>query len=38
VLELLATLRLEDCENQSYPLAISRILGITPLPREDDYL
>ena len=38
VLQLLATLRLEDCENQSYPLAISRILGITPLPREDDYL
>lgn len=38
VLELQATLRLEDCENQSYPLAISRILGITPLPREDDYL
>jgi len=38
VLELLATLRLEDGENQSYPLAISRILGITPLPREDDYL
>jgi len=38
VLELQATLRLEDCENQSYPLAISRILGITPLPREEDYL
>lgn len=34
VLELQATLRLDDFENQSYPLALSRILGITPLPGE----
>ena len=36
VLEVRATLRLDDFENQSYPLALSRILGIAPLPREDD--
>jgi len=35
VLELQATLRLDDFENQSYPLALSRDLGITPLPRKD---
>ena len=29
-----ATLRLDDFENQSYPLALSRILGIMPLPGE----
>jgi len=34
VLEVQATLRLDDFENQSYPLALSRILGITPLPGE----
>ncbi|MGB7934471.1 MAG: hypothetical protein WCH04_20045 [Gammaproteobacteria bacterium] len=37
LLGLQSTLRLEDCENQCYPLALSRILGITPLPREEDY-
>jgi len=37
LLELQSTLRLEDCENQCYPLALSRILGITPLPGEEDY-
>ena len=36
VLEVQATLRLDDFENQSYPLALSRILGIMPLPREND--
>jgi len=36
VLEVQATLRLDDFENQSYPLALSRILGITPLPRGDN--
>jgi len=36
VLEVRTTLRLDDIENQSYPLALSRILGITPLPREAD--
>jgi hypothetical protein len=35
VLEVRARLRLDDLENQSYPLALSRILGITPLPRGD---
>jgi len=37
VLAVQSLLRIEDCENQSYPLALSRILGITPLPREEDY-
>jgi hypothetical protein len=37
LLGLQSTLRLEDCENQCYPLALSRILGITPLPSEEDY-
>ena len=37
VLEVRAALRLEDCENQSYPLLLSRILGLTPLPHEEDY-
>ena len=37
LLELQSTLRLEDCENQCYPLALSRILGITPLPGEEAY-
>jgi hypothetical protein len=37
VREVQSLLRLEDCENQSYPLALSRIPGITPLPREEDY-
>jgi len=37
VLEAQSALRLEDTENQSYPLAIARILGITPLPHEEDY-
>ncbi len=37
VLEARAALRLEDCENQSYPLLLSRILGLTPLPHEEDY-
>jgi hypothetical protein len=37
VLEVRAALRLEDCENQSYPLALSRILGLTSLPGEEDY-
>lgn len=37
LLGLQSTLRLEDCENQCYPLALSRILGVTPLPREEDY-
>jgi hypothetical protein len=37
VLELCAALRLEDCENQSYPLLLSRILALTPLPHEEDY-
>ena len=37
LLGLQSTLRLEDCENQCYPLALSRILGITPLPHEEDY-
>jgi hypothetical protein len=37
VLEALAILRLEARENQSYPLALSRILGLTPLPLEEDY-
>ena len=36
-LEVHSLLRLEDWENQSYPLALSRILGITSLPREEDY-
>jgi hypothetical protein len=35
VLEVQARLRLDDFENQSYPLALSRILGITPLPSKD---
>jgi hypothetical protein len=35
VLKLQATLQLDDFENQSYPLALSRMLGITPLPGED---
>lgn len=38
VLEAQSALRLEDCENLSYPLAIARILGIIPLPREEDYV
>lgn len=37
LLELQSTLRLEDCDNQCYPLALSRILGITPLTGEEDY-
>jgi hypothetical protein len=37
VLKVQSELRLEDCENQPYPLALSRILGITPLPQEEDY-
>ena len=37
VLQARAALRLEDCENQSYPLLLSRILGLTPLPGEQDY-
>ena len=37
LLGLQSTLRLEDCENQCYPLALSRIFGVTPLPREEDY-
>lgn len=37
ILEVQSALRLEDFENQSYPLALSRILGIKPLPREEDY-
>jgi hypothetical protein len=37
VLKVLSELRLKDCENQSYPLVLSRILGITPLPREEDH-
>jgi len=36
VLQVQATLRLDDFENLSYPLALARILGITPLPREAD--
>ena len=35
--ELRASLRLEDRENVAYPLALSRIMGLSPLPREDDY-
>jgi hypothetical protein len=37
LLGLQSSLRLEECENQCYPLALSRILGLTPLPREEDY-
>lgn len=37
VLEVQSALRLEDGENQAYPLALSRILGLTPLPHEEDY-
>lgn len=37
VLRARSTLRLDDCENQSYPLVLSRILGLTPLPRAQDY-
>ncbi len=37
VLEVQSALRLEDCENQSYPLALSRLLGMTPLPGEHAY-
>jgi hypothetical protein len=37
VLKVQSALRLENCENQCDPLALSRILGITPLPPEEDY-
>ena len=37
VQEALAALGLEVSENQSYPLALSRILGITRLPHEEIY-
>ena len=37
ILEAQSALQLEDFENQSYPLALSRILGLTPLPSEEDY-
>lgn len=30
-------LRLGDCENISYPLAIARIMGLSPVPDEDTY-
>ncbi|MGD8842601.1 MAG: hypothetical protein PVJ83_03915 [Gammaproteobacteria bacterium] len=37
VLEARSALQLEDCENQSYPLMLSRILGLAPLPAAHDY-
>ncbi len=37
VLELRTALRIQDFENQSYPLALSRILGLTPLPGGENY-
>jgi hypothetical protein len=37
VLELRTALKLEDRENVSYPLALSRISGIRPLPGEERY-
>jgi hypothetical protein len=37
VLETQAALGLEDFENQSYPVALSRILGISRLPDEETY-
>lgn len=37
VLQAQSALHLGDYENQSYPLALSRFLGIAPLPREQDY-
>ena len=37
ILESRAAIQLEDLENQSYPLALSRILGIKPLPHAEEY-
>jgi hypothetical protein len=37
VLESRSAIWLEDFENQSYSLALSRILGISPLPHEEEY-
>ena len=37
VLASRSAIRLEDLENQSYPLALSRILGIRPLPHTEEY-
>ena len=37
VLDVLTSLRLEDCENQSYPRALSRVLGIAHLAQEEAY-
>lgn len=37
VLAVRSALGLEQCENVAYPLAISRILGIQPLPNAQDY-
>ena len=34
---LRARLGLGDAENVAYPLALSRILGLSPLPRENTY-
>src|SRR6056297_3436470 len=37
VTALRARLALGDAENVAYPLALSRILGLSPLPRENTY-
>lgn len=37
VLAVRSALAMEEFENVAYPLAISRIMGIRPLPDEEDY-
>jgi hypothetical protein len=37
VLEVVAALRIEDFENQCYPLILCRLLGRLPMPDEKDY-
>lgn len=37
VLSVRSALAMEEFENVAYPLAISRVMGIRPLPDEEDY-